>query len=401
MVNQLAALRKYGWPGLAIWPLRLFLGVTFIWASLDKLFDPAFLDPNAAGYIGKQLTVAAGASPLSGFLTAVVVPNATLFGLLVMAGELVIGLAVLLGWFTRFSAFMGLLINFMFYLTITWDVQPFYFGADLPYSVGWLTLLLAGPGPLSVDAYLRARLAPPPVPVRPAGRQRGQAHVEPVPSPNAMTRRQFNAYALSAVVGAALFALDMAAGAALHPQTRRAVVQGPVEPGAQANLPPAPPTATAAPAAPPTSAPTAAPPAAAPETPSAAGPAELSPTVQTEAPPTVAPTAVPAAPTPSGTLLVGPGQLAVNASASFVDPQTGYPGVLVHLASGYVAYSAVCTHEGCEVGYSASRQLLGCPCHGALFDPTANGAVVRGPARRPLAAIPVTVTPDGSVYLAG
>jgi thiosulfate dehydrogenase [quinone] large subunit len=75
MVNQLAALRN-GWPGLAIWPLRLFLGVTFIWASLDKLFDPAFLDPSAAGYIGKQLTVAAGASPLGGFLTTVVVPNA-------------------------------------------------------------------------------------------------------------------------------------------------------------------------------------------------------------------------------------------------------------------------------------------------------------------------------------
>ena len=393
MVHQLTALRRYGWPGLAIWPLRLFLGVTFIWASLDKLFDPAFLDPNAAGYIGKQLTVAAGASPLGGFLTAVVVPNATLFGLLVMAGELVIGLAVLLGWFARFSAFMGLLINFMFYLTITWDVHPFYFGADLPYSFGWLTLLLAGPGPLSVDAYLRARLAPPPMPVRPAGRQRGAPQVKPAPPPNAMTRRQFNAYAASAVVGAALFALDMAAGTALHPQTRRAVAQGPAAPGAQANLPPAPPTATAAPAAPPSSAPTAAPPAAATEGPPAGAP--------TATPPSVPPTDAPAGPTPSGTLLAGPGQLAVNNSASFVDPQTGYPGVLVHLPSGYVAYSAICTHEGCEVGYSASRQLLGCPCHGALFDPSSNGAVVRGPARRPLAPINLTVTPDGSVYLAG
>lgn len=91
----------------------------------------------------------------------------------------------------------------------------------------------------------------------------------------------------------------------------------------------------------------------------------------------------------------------MNSSASFVDPQTGYPGVLVHLTSGYVAYSAICTHEGCEVGYSASRQLLGCPCHGALFDPASNGAAVRGPARRPLAPIDITVTPDGSVYLAG
>ena len=393
MANQLAALRKYGWPGLAIWPMRLFLGITFIWASLDKLFDPEFLDPNAAGYIGKQLAVAAGASPLGGFLTAVVVPNATMFGLLVMAGELVIGLAVLLGWFTRFSAFMGLLVNFMFYLTITWDVHPFYFGADLPYSVGWLTLLLAGPGPLSVDAYLRARLARAPAPSRPAGRQRGNAHVEPVSAPNAITRRQFNAYALSAAVGGILFALDMAAGAAFHPQTRRAVVQGPAAPGAQANLPPAPAVPTPAPSV----AATEVPPAAAPTEAAPAAP----PAAPTEAPPTVAPTEVPAAPAPSGTLLASPGQLAVNSSASFVDPQTGYPGVLVHLASGYVAYNAICTHEGCEVGYSAGRQLLGCPCHGALFDPASNGAAVRGPARRPLAPINITVTPDGSVYLAG
>jgi thiosulfate dehydrogenase [quinone] large subunit len=315
-----------------------------------------------------------------------------MFGLLVMAGELVIGLAVLLGWFTRFSALMGLLINFMFYLTITWDVHPFYFGADLPYSFGWLTLLLAGPGPWSVDAYLAARLAPPPVPVRPAGRQRGAAHVEPVPPPDALTRRQFNAYALSAAVGAVLFALDMAAGAALHPQARRAVGQGPAALGAQAKLTPGPPAATATPYAP-RAAPTDAAPAAAPTEPPPAAP--------TAAPPTVAPTAVPAAPAPSGTLLAGPGQVAVNSSASFVDPQTGYPGVLVHLTSGYVAYSAICTHEGCEVGYSASRQLLGCPCHGALFDPSSNGAVVRGPARRPLATISITVTPDGSVYLVG
>jgi thiosulfate dehydrogenase [quinone] large subunit len=378
--------------------MRLFLGVTFIWASLDKLFDPEFLDPNATGYIGKQLAVAASASPLGGFLTAIVVPNATMFGLLVMAGELVIGLAVLLGWFTRFSAFMGLLINFMFYLTITWDVHPFYFGADLPYSVGWLTLLLAGPGPLSVDAYLRTRLAPAPAPARPAGRQRGNAHVEPVPATNAITRRQFNAYALSAAVGGILFALDMATGATFHPQTRRAVVQGPAAPGAQANLPPA----TAGPTAAPPGAATAAPPAAAPtDAAPAAAPTEPPPAAPTAAPPTVAPTAVPAAPAPSGTLLAGPGQVAVNSSASFVDPQTGYPGVLVHLTSGYVAYSAICTHEGCEVGYSASRQLLGCPCHGALFDPASNGAAVRGPARRPLAPIDITVTPDGSVYLAG
>src|SRR4051794_16655245 len=84
-------------PGWTILPLRLFLGITFIWASLDKLLDPAFLNPNALGYVGNQLSAGAGDSPLGSFLTSVVVPNATLFGVLVMVAELLIGLAVLLG----------------------------------------------------------------------------------------------------------------------------------------------------------------------------------------------------------------------------------------------------------------------------------------------------------------
>ena len=142
---------------MAIWPLRLFLGVTFIWASLDKLGDPEFFNPAASGYLGKQLALAASVSPLGGLLTRLIVPNATVAGLLVMTGELLIGLAVLLGWFTRFSAALGLLINLTFYLTITWDVQPYYYGADLVFVFAWLTLLLAGPGPLSVDSWLAGR----------------------------------------------------------------------------------------------------------------------------------------------------------------------------------------------------------------------------------------------------
>src|SRR5690242_2980154 len=127
-------------PGWAILPLRLFLGVSFVWASFDKLLDPGFLNPNALSYVGNQLGAGTRDSPLAGFLTTVALPNAGLFGALVMAGELLIGLAVLLGWFTRFSAVMGLLINLVFYLTITWDVRPFYYGADIVFVFAWLTL---------------------------------------------------------------------------------------------------------------------------------------------------------------------------------------------------------------------------------------------------------------------
>ena len=39
-------------PGAALLPLRLFLGVTFVYAGVQKLSDPGFLHPGAPTYIG-------------------------------------------------------------------------------------------------------------------------------------------------------------------------------------------------------------------------------------------------------------------------------------------------------------------------------------------------------------
>ena len=144
-------------------PLRLFLGVSFLSAGFDKLTDPTYLDPSARSYIGHQISQFAPGTPLEGFLLNFAVPNASLFGVLVMGGELCIGIAVLLGLLTRFSAAMGLLLNLTFFLSATWNVHPFYFGADLPYTFAWLTLLLAGPGPYALDARVKQWLSPPPI----------------------------------------------------------------------------------------------------------------------------------------------------------------------------------------------------------------------------------------------
>lgn len=70
----------------------------------------------------------------------------------------------------------------------------------------------------------------------------------------------------------------------------------------------------------------------------------------------------------------------------------GEPAVLVHLENGdFVAYSAVCTHQGCEVAYNAEEGTLDCPCHGSVFDPAQEGEPQGGPAQRPLPEIPVSV----------
>ena len=69
---------------------------------------------------------------------------------------------------------------------------------------------------------------------------------------------------------------------------------------------------------------------------------------------------------------------------------SGQAAVLVHLQSGdFVAYSAVCTHQQCEVAYK-NGQLV-CPCHGSVFDAENGAEVVNGPAQLPLPEIPVKV----------
>ncbi len=79
-----------------------------------------------------------------------------------------------------------------------------------------------------------------------------------------------------------------------------------------------------------------------------------------------------------------------NSAVNFTD--SGGPAVLVHLESGdFVAYSAVCTHQQCEVAYQRQSSQLACPCHGSIFDPSNGGQVVSGPAPTPLPEIPVQV----------
>ena len=50
-------------PGAALLPLRLFLGVTFVYAGVHKLTDPGFLTAGADTYIGTQLEAFAEGTP--------------------------------------------------------------------------------------------------------------------------------------------------------------------------------------------------------------------------------------------------------------------------------------------------------------------------------------------------
>ena len=92
-------------------------------------------------------------------------------------------------------------------------------------------------------------------------------------------------------------------------------------------------------------------------------------------------------------------EVPANSAMAFTDADLGQPGVLIHLQSGnFVAYSAVCTHRGCTVSYQPDTKQLACPCHGSIFDPAQDAAVVQGPATTPLPKIDIAEQ-NGEVVL--
>jgi thiosulfate dehydrogenase [quinone] large subunit len=109
--------------------------------------------------------------------------------------------------------------------------------------------------------------------------------------------------------------------------------------------------------------------------------------------PVAAPTAS-ASPTgtgaaPVGTKIASVSDVPVGTAFQFTDPATGTPAYLMQPAAGtFLAYSAVCTHEGCIVNEHATAGTFNCPCHGAVFDSN-TGAHLKGPGRGDLAKINV------------
>lgn len=84
-----------------------------------------------------------------------------------------------------------------------------------------------------------------------------------------------------------------------------------------------------------------------------------------------------------------------------LDPAVLADRTRAQAAEGVVAYSAVCTHTGCEVGAFLVEELaLYCDCHESKFDPRDQARVIDGPAPRNLPALPLRVV-EGRLEVAG
>ncbi len=332
----------------ALLPLRLFFGATFVYAGLQKLTDPQFFSPTAPGFIGHQMSgfVRAG-SPMAGLLNAIAIPHAAEFGALIAFCEIWVGLSALVGLMTRLGALGGLATSLTFYLTATWSTHPYFLGADLPYALGWLTLALAGPDALTLDNYFFSVARTQAIESARAQQRKRQKSLIQVPVRAATVPR------IAALRGLGTAAGLIVGGGFVGLIAKMLTANDVLASGAQA----LPATGSAA----------------------SAGSGSLT----------------------GSTLLGSVKSLAVNSAASYTDPRSGDPALLIHLPDGkFVAYDAVCTHAGCTVQYDPTQQQMVCPCHGAAFDPARSAAVINGPAQQPLSALNVTVDAKGNAYSA-
>ncbi|MGP2435804.1 DoxX family protein [Streptomyces sp. JW3] len=140
----------------ALLPLRVFLGITFIYAGIDKLTDSAFMKDSGAGSVGDMMRTVRDSSAIPA-LVDLALKSPSGFGYAIAFGELAVGIGTLIGLFARLAAFGGALISLSLWLTVSWASDPYYYGNDLAYLMAWIPLVLAGAPVLSLDAGLHAR----------------------------------------------------------------------------------------------------------------------------------------------------------------------------------------------------------------------------------------------------
>lgn len=331
---------------LVLLPIRLFLGVTFLYAGVDKLIDPVFLRATGPGSIGAQLAEFVKVSPIAPLVQVFGLTFPVEVGFLIAVAEIAIGLGALTGLLFRLSAAGGLALSITFWLTASWATKPYYYGPDLPYAFGWLTVALAGTGGrFTIENWFRSDAD-------------GEFYDE---EPVSAERRAVLKAGFLGLASLAVAAFAGTVGASVLGRARPELASG--------NAAPAPSNGSTGVTAP---------------SPDATAGGTAAPSGAAAAGATQAPT--------TGQVVAKVSQLGTGRAIAFNDPISGDPGVLVKLADGkIVAFDAVCTHAGCTVEWDPSYDLLVCPCHGAAFDPAHDAQVVAGPTNTPLSPIPIHV----------
>jgi len=333
--------------GWYLMPLRLFLGVTFLFAGLQKLANPNYFRSSSPISFHAQMIGSSHSSPL-GSLATHLVGAAPLLGVLIALGEVAVGVGALLGLLTRIAAVGGLLISFSLFLFVSFRSSPYYYGSDIVFLFAWTPLVLAGAaGAPALDTWLTRRATG-------ARVAAGDASDHPVMSRGAV---------IGIVAGGAAVLAGAVAGLGRALAPASTSTSGSTLPVGTTTTTGAAATTTTAGGGPPSSAPTT------------------------------------TAPLPKGTAIGPARDVPVGGSASFTDPSTGDPSLVIqHTAGEFVAFDAICPHAGCTVSYQSGADIITCPCHGSEFNPK-SGAVLLGPATTGLTPIKMIKGSNGNLYV--
>lgn len=329
MTDRSAASRWQDDPLSALLPLRLFLGVVFLYAGLSKIADSTFLDDSSPLSMHASVVAVQAQSPI-GALLGPVVRHSAVFGLLMALGEIAVGIGTLAGLLHRIAAAGGVVLALSLFLTVSWGADPWYTGADLGYAVAFFPLLLSRATPLSADAWL----------VEVTRRRIADETDDRLVTSEDRTRRGI----LTGI--AALAGLVGVAGAALArgrstPRAKRGAV-----------------------------------------TPQSSAVGTTSSALQ------ASPTVTPAGDAAVGKTLAKTADVPVGGGKQVDSPVTGEAVWVLQLEAGrYTALTAACPHQGCAVNFVSASAGFVCPCHRSTFSTT--GAVQKGPAASDLTAVAV------------
>ncbi len=126
--------------------VRVYVGWQWLEAGWAKVNNPMWVGPTAGGaikgFLMGSLKKAAGEHPdvqgwYAMFVKNVAIPNAALFSHMVSFGELLVGIALILGLFTGIAAFFGSFMNMNYLLAGTVSTNPVLFFLQLFLILAW------------------------------------------------------------------------------------------------------------------------------------------------------------------------------------------------------------------------------------------------------------------------
>lgn len=126
-------------------PLRLWIGGYLLYQGIRKYLRDFPHGDWIARQIG-DLDKIEIYSWYKEFLTDYVVPHRELFGYLVMSGEILVGLCLVLGLLTRFSALVGLFMLLNYYFGPGMARGGATLGQQQTFIISLIVILLANPG---------------------------------------------------------------------------------------------------------------------------------------------------------------------------------------------------------------------------------------------------------------